>query len=144
MIANTKKFSYFLLKRFFFIFTLSVLFITCRTHYLCNKLYEFETCRESIDFMIQHKTTFLMIYKFNRLQESIKSHFYGQPKRSYYEALSDWVEARIMDHIERKDAIRSVNDLPWLERNAIKALDGSSWVSRIYQQILSYITGARH
>lgn len=120
-----------------------IIFFTIRTQYLYDKINTFETCRESINFMIQHKTTFLLIYKFNHFREYIINYFYEPPKKSYYEALASWVEERIMTHIEHHDNVATIDDLPWIERSAIKALDGSSYLSTLYQRFLYYITGAQ-
>lgn len=143
MLLQSKKivrFTY--IRTLFLALLIPLFFMGARTYYLCSKLYESQSCKEAINLIIQNKQTFLFLHKYNQLQEKIKSYFYEAPKKSYYEALSDWVEARIMDHIEAHDDVQSVDDLPCLERSAIKSLDMGSYCGDLYQRIMCYITGA--
>lgn len=126
----------------------SLLTLCLRTYYLYQTFQAMPTYRESIDFMLQHKTTFLILYKLKPWQEKINDYFYppkltrkGKPvKKPVSERLANWLEARIMHHIERNDNIRTFQDLPRLERMVLRSLDGSSYASKMSQQTLYYLT----
>ena len=138
---------------------LPIVVIGARTYYLYNKIQTFETYKEATNFLIQHKTTFLWLYKTRDLRANITNFFYsksaeiadeivkttkkkrkkqGPKKPPISDRLADWLEARVMDHLANNAKIESFQDLPRLERAAIRTLDGTSYLSKLWQQAFYY------
>ncbi len=137
-----KFFAYKAIILIFFILPLGVM--GGRTYYIYQKSGSFARYHDSINYIIQHKSTFVALYTIKPYIEKISILFSGkQTKKTTAEKLADWVEARIMYAIMHHEKIESVSDLPCLERSVIKALDGSSYLNKLYQDALYYLTRAK-
>lgn len=136
-----RKFSYFSITKFIFVILLAAgLFLAVRTYSLYQQFQKYERYQDALNFAIQHKPTFLFLYEVKLLQEKISAKIWTPPVKSKADQLADWIEGRIMYHIKNKENLRSVKNLPWLERSVIKSLDGSSCLNRWYQNALYYVT----
>lgn len=136
-----RKFSYFSITKLLFILVLSAgLFLGVRTYSLYQQFQKYERYQDALNFAIQHKPTFVFLYEVKLLQEKISAKIWTPPAKSRADQLADWIEGRIMYHIKNKENLRSVKNLPWLERSVIKSLDGSSCLNRWYQNALYYVT----
>lgn len=128
-------------KIIFILLVLPLLFFIGRTYYIYQKSLSIPRYHDAINYVIKHKPTFVALYKIKPYQEKLSAFFYGPgPKKTTAEKLADWVEARIMYAIIHHEKIESVSDLPYLERSVIKALDGSSYINKLYQDALYYMT----
>lgn len=142
---ESKKFSIFSIKKFLFMLMLiTALIIGARTYSLYQQFQRFETYQDALNFAIQHKPTFVCLYEVRLLTEKVSAYFWTPPVKSRAEQLADWIEARIMYHIKNKENLKSVKNLPWLERSVIKSLDGSSCINKWYQNVLYYVTRSKN
>lgn len=136
-----RKFSLFSVKKILLmIMIIAALVVGVRTYSLYQHFERCQSYQEALNFAIQHKTTFVCLYEIRLLQEKVSAYFWTPPVKSRAEQLSDWIEARIMHHIKNKENVKSVKNLPWLERSVIKSLDGSSCINKWYQNALYYLT----
>lgn len=136
-----RKFSIFSIKKLLFmIMLITTLVIGVRTYSLYRQFERYETYTDALNFAIQHKPTFVCLYELRLFSEKIAAYFWTPPVKSRADQLADWIEARIMHHIKNKENLKSVKNLPWLERSVIKSLDGTSCLNKWYQNALYYIT----
>ena len=111
-----------------------------RTYSLYKQFEKYDNYTDALNFAIQHKPTFVCLYEFRLFTEKVAAYFWAPPAKSRADQLADWIEARIMHHIKNKENLKSVKNLPWLERSVIKSLDGSSCLNKWYQNALYYMT----
>ena len=136
-----------------FIVVTPILLIGARVYYLQCKAQTFESCADAINFTLQHKTVFWYLYQYNKMQEERSKPVAEAPiknkkkkarrtkdKKPISERLTNWLSERIIYHIETNSTIKTIDDLPMLERSVIKSLDGASYMGKLYQRLLYYVT----
>jgi hypothetical protein len=136
-----KRFSLFSIKKLFLMMlAVTATILGMRTYSLYQQFQRYNSYTEALNFAMQHKPTFVCLYEIKCLQEKASSYFWTPPVKSRADQLADWIEYRIMYHIKNKENLKSVKNLPWLERSVVKSLDGSSCINKWYQNALYYMT----
>ena len=123
------------------VFVLPLVIVLGHTYYVYRTFMSIPRYDDATNYLIQHRNVFIALYTIKPYTEKISAFFAGPaPKKTRVEKLADWVEARIMYAIINNEKVKSVKDLPWLERSALRALDGSSYINSLYQNGLYYMT----